>query len=59
MTKGGPNNATHVMGSYLYEQAFIRYNFGYGATIGVMILILSLITVLVLQLFMRRDKVEY
>jgi len=59
MTKGGPNNSTHVMGSYLYEQAFVKYNFGYGATIGVMILILSLITVLIMQFFMRREKVEY
>ncbi|MGY0692108.1 carbohydrate ABC transporter permease [Virgibacillus sp. FSP13] len=59
MTGGGPNNATHVMGSYLYQQAFKQYNFGYGATIGVMILILSLLTVLILQFFMRREKVEY
>lgn len=59
MTGGGPNNSTHVMGSYLYQQAFIQYNFGYGATIGVMILVLSLLTVLILQLFMRRDRVEY
>ncbi|GAB3068833.1 carbohydrate ABC transporter permease [Virgibacillus ainsalahensis] len=59
MTGGGPNNATHVMGSYLYQQAFVQYNFGYGATIGVMILALSLITVLLLQLLMKRDKVEY
>ncbi|MFC3041541.1 carbohydrate ABC transporter permease [Virgibacillus xinjiangensis] len=59
MTGGGPNNSTHVMGSYLYQQAFVQYNFGYGATIGVMILALSLITVLLLQLIMRRDRVEY
>ncbi|WP_029190992.1 carbohydrate ABC transporter permease [Ornithinibacillus scapharcae] len=59
MTGGGPNNATHVMGSYLYQQAFKQYNFGYGATIGVMILILSLITVLFLQFLMRREKIEY
>lgn len=59
MTQGGPNNATQVMGSYLYQQAFKQYNFGYGATIGVMILILSLITVLVLQFFLRREKVQY
>ncbi|UOR10857.1 carbohydrate ABC transporter permease [Halobacillus amylolyticus] len=59
MTGGGPNNSTHVMGSYLYEQAFVQYNFGYGATIGVMILILSLVTVLILQFFMRRERVEY
>lgn len=59
MTGGGPNNATHVMGSYLYQQAFVHYNFGYGATIGVMILVLSLLTVFIFQLFMKRDKVEY
>ncbi|MFS0674147.1 carbohydrate ABC transporter permease [Ornithinibacillus sp. 179-J 7C1 HS] len=59
MTGGGPNNATHVMGSYLYQQAFKQFNFGYGATIGVMILVLSLITVLVLQFLMRREKIEY
>lgn len=59
MTGGGPNNATHVMGSYLYQQAFVQYNFGYGAAIGVMILILSLITVLILQLFLKREEVEY
>ncbi|MCP3030856.1 sugar ABC transporter permease [Halobacillus sp. A1] len=59
MTGGGPNNSTHVMGSYLYQQAFQQYNFGYGATIGVMILILSLITVMILQFLMRRERVEY
>ncbi|AJD92590.1 ABC transporter permease [Jeotgalibacillus malaysiensis] len=59
MTGGGPNNSTHVMGSYLYQQAFVQYNFGYGATIGVMILILSLLTVLILQFFMKREKVQY
>ncbi|MFG6147013.1 carbohydrate ABC transporter permease [Halobacillus sp. B23F22_1] len=59
MTGGGPNNSTHVMGSYLYQQAFKQFNFGYGATIGVMILVISLITVLILQFLMRRERVEY
>ncbi|XID93824.1 carbohydrate ABC transporter permease [Paenibacillaceae bacterium WGS1546] len=59
MTEGGPNNATQVMGSYLYQKAFRQFDFGYGATIGVMILALSLVTVLILQLLMRREKVEY
>jgi N-acetylglucosamine transport system permease protein len=59
MTQGGPNNATQVMGSYLYRKAFEEFHFGYGATIGVMILILSLATVLVLQFLLKREKVEY
>ncbi|KIL37826.1 ABC transporter permease [Gordoniibacillus kamchatkensis] len=59
MTEGGPNNATHVMGSYLYQQAFVNYNFGYAAAIGVLILALSLATVLCLQLFLKREKIQY
>ncbi|MGV3489034.1 MAG: carbohydrate ABC transporter permease [Tuberibacillus sp.] len=59
MTEGGPNNATQVMGSYLYRKAFQEFHFGYGATIGVMILILSLATVLILQILLKRERVEY
>jgi N-acetylglucosamine transport system permease protein len=59
MTQGGPNNATQVMGSYLYQQAFRQYNFGYGATIGVMILLISLVTVIILQILLRREKFQY
>ncbi|HEX7065241.1 MAG TPA: sugar ABC transporter permease [Bacillales bacterium] len=59
MTRGGPSNSTEVMGSYLYQQAFRQYHFGYGAAIGVMILILSLATVLFLQFLLKREKVNY
>lgn len=59
MTRGGPSNATQVMGSYLYQEAFEKYHFGYGATIGVMILLLSLATVLLLQRLLRRERVDY
>ncbi|MBE6745510.1 MAG: sugar ABC transporter permease [Ruminococcaceae bacterium] len=58
-TLGGPANATQVMGSYLYQQAFTNYNFGYAAAIGVMILVLNLATVLITQFLLRREKVEY
>jgi len=59
MTRGGPSDSTEVMGSYLYQVAFQEFHFGYGATIGVMILMLSLATVLLLQLILRRERVEY
>lgn len=58
-TLGGPANATQVMGSYLYQQAFTNYNFGYAAAIGVMILVLNLATVLVTQVLFKREKVEF
>ncbi|MDZ5710994.1 carbohydrate ABC transporter permease [Jeotgalibacillus haloalkalitolerans] len=59
MTNGGPGNETEVMGSYLYQKAFEDFQFGYGATIGVLILILSLVTVLIMQFILKREKVEY
>ena len=58
-TQGGPNNATQVMGSYLYQQAFDNFNFGYGAAIGVMILVLNLATVLICQVVLKKEKVEF
>lgn len=58
MTNGGPDNSTQVMGSYLYQMAFSQYHFGYGAAIGVLILIVSLITTVVLQRLMRQETIE-
>ncbi|MDQ0114941.1 carbohydrate ABC transporter permease [Paenibacillus harenae] len=58
MTEGGPDNSTHVMGSYLYQMAFRQYHFGYAAAIGVLILVLSLITTVILQRLLRHETVE-
>ncbi len=58
MTEGGPDNSTQVMGSYLYQMAFRQYHFGYGASIGVLILVLSLITTVVLQRLLRQETIE-
>jgi len=59
MTSGGPGMATEVLGSYLYQKAFEDFQFGYGAAIGVLILVLSMGTVIILQFLLRKEKVEY
>lgn len=58
MTNGGPNNATQLMGSYLMEQAFTRYNFGYGAAIGTLILVVASTVLFALRWLMRKNPVE-
>jgi len=58
MTRGGPNNATQLMGSYLIEQAFTRYNFGYAAAIGALILLVAATVVFALRLLMRKNPLE-
>ncbi|MCF2938001.1 sugar ABC transporter permease [Paenibacillus alkaliterrae] len=56
--EGGVDNATQVMGSYLYMNAFKFGKFSYGSAIGVLILVLSLITTATLQRLMKRDTIE-
>jgi len=56
--EGGTDNATQVLGSYLYFNAFKYGKFSYAAAIGVLILVLSLLTTVVLQRLMKRETVE-
>jgi raffinose/stachyose/melibiose transport system permease protein len=59
MTSGGPNNASQVLGTWLYHAGFITNDFGYAATIGVAIFAITL-TLAVLQLWVsRRRRVEW
>ncbi|BBI35987.1 carbohydrate ABC transporter permease [Cohnella abietis] len=58
MTEGGPDNSTQVLGYYLYQMGFKQYHMGYASSIGVLILVLSLITTVILQRLMKREVVE-
>jgi raffinose/stachyose/melibiose transport system permease protein len=41
MTGGGPNNASHVMGSYMYRSAFRDDRVGYASAIALVMFVLS------------------
>ncbi len=58
MTRGGPDRASDVMLSYLYEKAFTQSQFGYATAmaLGNFVIIMSL-SVITLFLF-RRDPTE-
>jgi len=43
MTAGGPNRASEVLATYLFQQAFRFNNMGYASVIAVIIIVLSLI----------------
>lgn len=42
MTRGGPVNASEVMATYMYRYSFIRFWFGYGASVSIVMLLISL-----------------
>jgi raffinose/stachyose/melibiose transport system permease protein len=43
MTKGGPVNASEVMSTYMYRFSFVRFLYGYGCAVAIVMLIISLI----------------
>ncbi|MCW3841777.1 sugar ABC transporter permease [Micromonospora yasonensis] len=56
LTRGGPNNATDVVSTYLFQTGFGNFEAGYASTIGfVQILLTAAVGVFVLGL-MRRGK---
>lgn len=56
---GGPDNATQVLGNYLYLTAFQDSEFGYATAIGVALLVLTLLFAWVSLRLTRRERVEY
>jgi raffinose/stachyose/melibiose transport system permease protein len=59
MTAGGPNNASQVLGTWLYKSAFFNDQMGYAAAIAVVIFIITMVASII-QLFIGRGKtVQY
>jgi raffinose/stachyose/melibiose transport system permease protein len=57
-TGGGPGNASHVLGTWLYQQAFLNDDMGYAATIATVLFALTTITGALQLLWVRRRAVE-
>lgn len=59
ITAGGPNHASEVMTTYLYDQAFKFGNYGYGSAIGVILFAVIAILSLLVMRITKRDTYEY
>lgn len=58
MTSGGPNNSTQVLGTWLYENGFVRNDFGYAAAIATVLFVITLIVALAQLWINRRRRVD-
>jgi inositol-phosphate transport system permease protein len=64
LTDGGPLNKSEVWSLFSYHKAFSNYEFGYGAAISVVLVIIAIIIALImLKLFgyeamMNRGKIK-
>jgi N-acetylglucosamine transport system permease protein len=59
MTQGGPNRASEVYATYLYEQAFRFAKFGYATAMGVFMFFLTFVVILFSWRMMQREQVQY
>lgn len=57
ITKGGPNNATYFLNLYIYDQAFVKGNYGYASALTWILLLI--IGILTLVIFKSSDKWVY
>jgi len=55
MTKGGPNHATDVMATYMYQSTFSSLRYGYGATISTAIIVLSFTFIFIARMLMTKN----
>jgi len=56
MTAGGPGNASSTLLTYLFFNGIQRFQFGYGATVSVVLFVMSFVFALAYQRFaLRRD----
>jgi raffinose/stachyose/melibiose transport system permease protein len=49
MTGGGPNGASEVMASYMYQKAFKGFDFGYASAIGFFLLVICLVVTYIIR----------
>lgn len=56
LTGGGPAHQTEVMTIYMYNNAFMSRQFGYGSAVSILILLFSLIVVVIANKFGREKN---
>jgi raffinose/stachyose/melibiose transport system permease protein len=58
LTRGGPGFASSVLAQFAYNASFSRLEFGYGATISIAMLIISVVIVMLTRSLVRRGRYE-
>lgn len=59
MTGGGPNGASEVMASYMYQKAFKGFDFGYASAIGFFLLVICLVVTYIIRRYTAANKDIY
>ena len=58
MTMGGPGGATNVLVYEIFNEGFVKYNFGYASAIS-LVLFLLVLGVTIIQFRIQEKKIDY
>lgn len=56
LTDGGPNNASQMLATYMYNQTFTYNNVGYGTAIAIVMVLIMMIVIIPYMIFTAREK---
>lgn len=59
MTSGGPYNQTTTIAIHMYKESFLKFNYGYGSAIAVMLCVICIAVYLVINRLMTGEAIEY
>jgi ABC-type sugar transport system permease subunit len=59
MTRGGPYNSSSVLANFMYIEAFNNYKMGYGASISVVLFLISLVFIFIYLWRVLQTELEY
>jgi raffinose/stachyose/melibiose transport system permease protein len=57
-TRGGPVNASNTMAVYMFDRGFVRFEFGYGSAVAVLLFLLCFGLALAYQRWVLRRDIE-
>ena len=58
MTQGGPNNRTQVLATWLYQEGFTYFKYGYSSAIAVVLLVLCLVVTFIVKKCIKVENYE-
>ena len=59
ITRGGPARSSEVLGTYMYQKAFVDSNVGYGATLAVLMVVIGLLLAFITNKFLKSEEITY
>ncbi len=57
-TRGGPVNASNTMAVYMFDRGFVRFQFGYGSAVAVVLFLICFVLALAYQRWVLRRDTE-